>query len=277
VSLAEFAGRVRAHDGVDAFNEESRLAITAERPGRVQTIVTDGSQIVAAAYAVDEAPVELAVHPLHRRHGHASALVDRLLAAGETRFWAHGDLEAARRLAKSAGLVAGRTLIRMQWRPAPVTVTALPGITLRTFQPDDVTALLAVNARAFVDHPEQGALDLEGFSRRTAEPWFSPAGLFVAEKDGALVGFHWTKIEGAAGEVYVLGVDPSAQGEGIAGALLATGLHHLTSHGVEAVDLYVEGDNDAAVNLYERFDFAEASRDVLYVNRTPEAAGHGPA
>jgi mycothiol synthase len=271
VSLAEFAARIRAHDGVDAFNEESRLAIADGRPGRVEIVVTDGPQIVAAAYAAKNAPVDLAVHPLHRRHGHGTSLVDRLLTAGEARFWAHGDLEAARHLATASGLSVGRTLVRMQWSSAPSPVELPPGLTIRTFRSDDLPELLAVNARAFIDHPEQGSLDVDGFNRRAEAPWFSPDGLFVAERDRSIVGFHWTKKDGDGGEVYVLGVDPSAQGAGIASALLRTGLQHLTDQGVDTVDLYVEGDNLPALALYERFGFAESARDVLYVSRTPEA------
>jgi len=277
VSLTEFTARIRAHDGVDAFNEESRFAIAEGRPGRVEIVVTDGSQVVAAAYAINDAPVELAVHPLHRRRGHGTSLVDRLLNAGETRFWAHGDLEGASELATAAGLAVGRTLIQMRRDSAPLTVTTPTGFTVRTFQPEDVAALLDVNARSFADHPEQGSLDLEGFNRRSQSPWFNPAGLFVAELDGSLVGFHWTKAEGASGEVYALGVDPTAQGQGIAGSLLATGLQHLTDQGVAAVDLYVEGDNQVARDLYARFGFRETARDVLYVSNSPEAADHDPA
>jgi mycothiol synthase len=281
VNLAEFASMVRAHDGVEAFNEASRIAMAAAIPGRVEVVVADGPGIVAVAFAAGDAPVEFAVHPRHRRHGHATALLDRLLAAGESRFWAHGDAPAARRLAASARLEPQRTLLQLRWSPAsaqPVASTSAPsGVNIRTFRNDDLPALLGVNSRAFADHPEQGTLDRDGFERRAQASWFRPDGLFVAERDGVLVGFHWTKLEGDSGEVYVLGVDPPVQGQGVARALLTSGLESMLVQGASTVDLYVEADNPSALALYRRHGFTEVARDVLYVSTTPAAAGHAPA
>jgi mycothiol synthase len=282
VNLAEFAALVRAHDGVDAFNEESRLAFAVSSvgraSGRVHTVVMDGDVIVAAAHAGGDAPIELAVHPAHRRRGHATALLDGLLARGERKYWAHGDLDGARALAGAAGLEPARTLLRLR-RPGtvPVPVTPAADAGIRPFRPADVLAVLAVNGRAFADHPEQGALDLAGFEARTQAAWFDPAGLLVAERAGEVVGFHWTKVEDGIGEVYVLAVDPHAQGLGIATSLLAAGLAHLRQRGVPEVDLYVEADNSSAIALYARFGFVEESRDVLYVSTTPAAGDRDPA
>lgn len=278
MNLAEFSALIRAHDGVDAFNEESRLAFADGRSGRVETLVMDGDLVVAAAYAAGDAPVELAVHPAHRRRGHASAVLDQLLTRGEGSYWAHGDLAGARALALAAGLEPSRTLLRLRRPVAPsVHSAASAAVDIRPFEPADLPALLGVNGRAFADHPEQGTLDVAGFESRAASAWFDPDGLLVAIREGQLVGFHWTKVEGEVGEVYVLGVDPHAQGQGIARSLLAAGLIHLQERGVAAVDLYVEAENTSALALYTGFGFAEAARDVLYVSRTPAGAVHDPA
>ena len=62
-----------------------------------------------------------------------------------------------------------------------------------------------------------------------AEPWFDPEGLLIAEEaDGTVLGFHWTKRHDAhQGEVYVVGIDPAAQGRGLGRLLTLAGLHHL--------------------------------------------------
>jgi mycothiol synthase len=94
--------------------------------------------------------------------------------------------------------------------------------------------------------------------------------LFLAFDSDRLVGFHWTKVHGPdLGEVYVVGVDPEAQGRGIGATLTLVGLHHLADRiGAAAeVTLYVEADNSAAVKTYERLDFSVFAADVAYTLR----------
>jgi len=96
-----------------------------------------------------------------------------------------------------------------------------------------------------------------------AEPWFDPAGLLVAEDGSGMLGFHWTKQHDAhLGEVYVVGVAPSAQGRGLGKVLTLAGLHHLHGLGVDEVLLYVESDNAAAVAVYSRLGFEHAAADT---------------
>jgi mycothiol synthase len=113
-----------------------------------------------------------------------------------------------------------------------------------------------------------------------AEPWFDPAGFFVAVRPGAveaagpagggqdeqLVGFHWTKREPGSptGEVYVIGVDPAAGVRGLGAPLLGVGLRHLRDSGASEVDLYVEADNTRARALYHRYGFSLVTADVMY-------------
>jgi mycothiol synthase len=266
MTLLALAARARDVDGVDPLNEASRFALDAGHVGRVHMAVKEGTTVVAAAFADGLAPVELVVDPAHRRHGHGTSLLTQLLAAGESQFWAHGDLPAARALAASKHLEPSRTLLvlRLEMDAAPAAEQVPDGVTIRAFEPDDVDAIVRVNGRAFASHPEQGAMDRADFDRRAGSDWFDPAGLFVAERDGDVVGFHWTKVEDGVGEVYVVGVDPSEQGSGLGTALTAKGLRHLHESGVRTVDLYVEGDNDPALAVYRRLGFNEHARDVLY-------------
>jgi len=124
---------------------------------------------------------------------------------------------------------------------------------------------LRVNAAAFANHPEQARIDLADLKDRMAEPWFNPDGFFVATRQGAMIGFHWTKQhQDQLGEVYVLGVAPWVSGQGIGKALLLTGLRWLQQQGCSRVKLYVEADHRAAIELYLTYGFTTASRDVMY-------------
>lgn len=284
MSLVELAERATHADGVAPLNEASLLALRDRLRARVlvQQSAPDG-QVVAAAYAAGAAPVEIVVDPDRRRTGIGRRILDELLADGEDRFWAHGDLPAAQALAASAGLVVVRELLvlRLTFDGPPAPERDVDGVTLRTYQTDDADAIVAVNARAFAHHPEQGAMDRADLEHRMSLDWFDPAGLFVAERDGRVIGFHWTKIEHSPdgqriGEVYVVGIDPDAQGGGLGTALTARGLRHLHDQGLEVVDLYVEGDNAPALKVYRNLGFADHARDTLYA-RASRPHGTGAA
>jgi mycothiol synthase len=128
--------------------------------------------------------------------------------------------------------------------------------------------VLRVNAAAFAHHPEQGSMDAANLAERMAEPWFDPAGLLVADAsppDSRLLAFHWTKQHSAdLGEVYVVAVDPAAQGRGLGRAVTAAGLDHLAGLGVDRIILYVESDNAAAIATYSRLGFAHTQTHVQY-------------
>src|SRR5690606_20200455 len=182
------------------------------------------------------AAAEVAAHPRQRRRAIGRALLGAAIAGaersdprGRLRVSAPGDHPAAATLARRLGFSRTRVLYQLR-RPLddPLPAPSLAaGVRLRTFRPGaDETAWLKLNARAFADHPEQGRWTADDLRLRMAEPWFDPAGFLLAERepDGRLLGFHWTKVHGEKtgpadghqhapiGEVYVLGVDPDAQG-----------------------------------------------------------------
>ncbi len=245
-------------------------------PAGVDLLATDGGVITGYAHLDWEEPglasAELVTGPGHRRQGTGRALLDGLTqraGSGQLRVWAHGDLPAAAALARSAGLSRVRALFQLS-RPLrdPLPEPALPaGITLRTFVPGrDEDAWLRLNALAFAHHPEQGSWTRIDLDLREQEAWFDPAGFFLAERDGRLAGFHWTKVhDGETGEVYVVGVDPAEQGSGLGRALTLTGLRYLRDdRGLAEVMLYVDEENRAAVRMYTALGFTLAATDVMY-------------
>jgi mycothiol synthase len=287
LALAEAAA---AADGVAPLSEDALLQVRhGSRAGGIDLLLSAGAAVAGYAHldAPEEAPDdgsdgdfsgELIVHPGYRRRGFGTALAAALTSAsGERgiRLWAHGDLPGAAALARSAGFSRVRSLWQMR---IDLTGTALPepafpaGTAIRTFQPGkDEEGWLAVNRAAFAHHPEQGSWTLADLLLREAEPWFDPEGFFLAERDGRLAGFHWTKVHPSGGdggtpigEVYVVGVDPRRQGGGLGRALTLEGLSHLRKLGLAEVMLYVDESNAAAVRMYTALGFRRWSTDVMY-------------
>ncbi|WP_030546036.1 mycothiol synthase [Streptomyces albus] len=271
-------------DGRQAVSEQGRLNLRGGRREGVRHFLlreTDGGTLAGYAQLDGTDPVEapaaeLVIHPGHRLQGHGRALGRALLTATgqRLRVWAHGGHPAARHLAQALGLTLFRELRQMR-RPLagePLPEPRLPeGVTVRTFRPgEDDGAWLAVNAAAFAHHPEQGSLTQRDLDDRKSEDWFDPEGFFLAERDGRIIGFHWTKIhrEEELGEVYVVGVAPDAQGGGLGKALTLTGLRYLAARGLPAVLLYVDADNTAAVGVYEGLGFTVHETDLMYRTET---------
>ncbi|MFJ7780721.1 mycothiol synthase [Streptomyces yangpuensis] len=276
LELIEDAART---DGTTAVSEQGRLQLRGgPRAGIRHFLLTDGGRLAAYGQLEDTDPVEapaaeLVVHPALRGRGHGRAMGMALLAASgkRLRVWAHGGKSAARHLAQVLGLTLFRELRQLrrplaEGTPLPDPVLP-PGVTVRTFLPGtDDAAWLAANAAAFAHHPEQGSLTQRDLDDRVAQPWFDAKGFFLAERDGELVGFHWTKVHTAErlGEVYVVGVLPGAQGGGLGKALTAVGLQHLAAEGLPTAMLYVDADNPAALAVYEGLGFTTHEVDLMY-------------
>ena len=270
-------------DGIAPLGDQVLRALAHDRTRHLLALDDDtvvGYLDLAPATGEEPAMAELVVHPQWRRRGIGSAMARSALTEGGTgtRFWAHGNLEPARAAASALGLRPARELLQMRRKLDELPDVSVPaGVRIDTYRgADDDAELLRVNNAAFAWHPEQGGWTDADLAERRAEPWFNPDGLFLAfdEQTGELLGFHWTKVhDEGLGEVYVVGVDPAAQGRGIGAALTLIGLHHLADRLSEnsqpTVMLYVEADNSSAVNTYRRLGFEVVNADVAYATEQP--------
>ncbi|WP_154795902.1 mycothiol synthase [Occultella kanbiaonis] len=303
-AVRDLAARVAAADGEAAFDEQSLLNLGGGRPVRHLIVrggpegPDGGGPVPILGYAqVADGSGELAVDPAARRRGIGGALLDAVLdgldgldgldtpdgADGlhgpeDVRVWAHGDLAPARALAATRGLGVVRDLWVMT-APAPTVpeptkvpsqsepTSAVDGVRVRTFEPgSDEQAWLTVNARAFADHPEQGRMTRADLEARMAQPWFDGRLFWLAEdvNSGRTLGSMWVKISDRVGEIYVLGVDPDAQGRGIGGLLTAHAMAAFAARDLTGLELYVEGENAPAIAVYERAGFHRARAHVQY-------------
>ena len=209
--------------------------------------------------------LDVAVAPTARVCGFGGGLVEAALAdtTGPIDSWSHGDHPAAAALATTFGFDKVRELWVMRRSMNGDLPQLSPDSHVRTFRPGDEAELLRVNAAAFADHPEQGSMSADNLAERMAEPWFDPVGLLMAFDGDRLLGFHWTKLHHTGeGEVYVVGIDPAAQGGGLGRTLTLAGLHHLARSGARRVHLYVESDNAPALKIYSGLGFEHADSDT---------------
>ena len=274
-------------DGVAPVGEQVRRELGQERTehllvhGSPPDDTISGYLNLSSPRDGEVAMAEMVVHPQARRRGIGAAMARAALAktAGRNRFWAHGTLEPARATASALGLVTVRELVQMRRSLHDTPDPVIPdGVWVRTYAGGaDDAELLRVNNAAFAYHPEQGGWTAAQLEQRRNEPWFDPEGLFLAFSDASsddadrLLGFHWTKIHAdhpGLGEVYVVGVDPSAQGRGLGKVLTSIGIASLAQRLAGATEptvlLYVESDNVAAVRTYQRLGFTTYSVDTAY-------------
>ena len=251
-AIRALAAAVERADGAPALSDQTRSQLDSSAVRHV--LAYRGGDLVGYAQ-VDgsdddpDAVAEIAAEPAA-----LDALLDAVAAAGSPLIWSHG---------RRSRLIPARPRDAAALPPDPPVPT---DVTVRAFVAGrDDAAWLALNAAAFAHHPEQGRWTQRDLDARRAEPWFDADGFLLAERAGRLVAFHWTKVHpDGAGEVYVLGVDPGAQGTGLGGALLIRGLRHLAERGCPYVLLYVDGDNPTALHLYERDGFVRHDLDVQW-------------
>ncbi len=300
--LSQVLGLVKAATHTDEVAPLSEQVLLSARDGHPRTSTDSTTSSVhflayagthLAGYAhldqgVDReaATAEVVVDPSSRRRGVGTALIhaveDALTPPAHTLgLWSHGDLDAARAFAHRGGYSITRELWQMRRSLGP-DAAALPAVSLpegfrtRHFVVgQDEEAWLRVNAFAFVDHPEQGRMTRCDLDRRIAEEWFDASGFIVVEDTRGpvpvLVASHWTKVVETGdprlpteGEVYVVGVDPAYQGQGLGRAVTVLGLAHLREKGLAEAMLYVDADNRAAVATYSRLDFTRSAVDIMY-------------
>ncbi|GAB2560606.1 mycothiol synthase [Leucobacter ruminantium] len=281
-ALADARAVIAAAESADGRPPVSDQALLAASQGRRAlrrfAEAADPERTVAVGI-VGEGEVDLVVDPSARGRGIGSAALDVLLdraAPGELKAWAHGDNPAADALLARAGFEPVRSLYRMALDPSrlpdpssdPLALPMPTGFALRAFDPElpeDAADWVRLNAAAFASHPEQGRITEADFALMREEPWFDPADLLFIEDAEGVAGYTWVKTvpgEGSApiAELYAIGVDPARSGHGLGRALLEATLARMAQHRPAKVELYVDGENEVAVGMYERAGFTIDSR-----------------
>jgi mycothiol synthase len=245
----------RSTDGAPPFSDQ---ALVDYRLGQRELVAIN--EDAAALISLTEA--EFVVSPDVRRHHMGTALLEQLLKNGVQLFWAHGDHPAARALAVSHGLRPVRELLHFVGM-VPPEASAGAGTEVFVVGRDE-DEWVALNAKTFAHHAEQGSVTKADLEQLETESWFSADNFLVARRDGVMVGYCWLKVERGRGEFYVVGVDPDHHGEHLGSLLFDAGLARLAALGIRDAHLYVEGDNSGGLRLYRSRGFTQDSVDIQY-------------
>lgn len=280
--IADIDHRAAASDGHPALGDAAWLDLEHPGPDSAGFIV-DGRGYAHVARSDNAAPRHWALGLVLTPEARTGDLRRELVAAALTHVGAHGGgvialwLLGARpeddTVLAASGFVPARDLYEMRVAlPLGIEPKWADGIHVRSFEVGrDEDAWLDVNNRAFAGHAEQGGWTADTLARRVGEPWFDPALFLLATDADGLVGFNWLKIHEAhdrdprLGEIYVVGVDPRAQGLGLGRSLAVAGLDAVHRRGIDVGMLFCAADNEPALNLYRSLGF-----DVHRIDRAYE-------
>jgi len=144
-----------------------------------------------------------------------------------------------------------------------------PGWLIRRASPTDLDAILAI-AQACAEAPHwSNSVWLSALSGKDGNEPIRAS--FVAEADGAIVGFAVASRAGELAELESVAVSQSARRNGIGNALCQQ-VMDWSRHGASELELEVRASSDGALALYRSLGFVEqARRREYYRNPTEDA------
>ena len=225
--------------------------------------------LVGAASAIDLMGLHtyewsLVVTPAYRQKGIGTALVEGIQVGLKER-GAEGQLAVV-----IDGSPYGHTFIENKGFTYSFSETTLEtkaeSVTLRSdiniqAYNGEQAELITIYCEAFGDLPEESE-ELIAFNTST-----NGRELWVAYRDGAVVGTVTTAKENEIQWVTALAVHPNCEGQGIGTALLSFSKDYASKVGATFVMLDVEVDNKKALSVYEKAGFMKAQQIDYYVKQ----------
>lgn len=126
---------------------------------------------------------------------------------------------------------------------------------VRLYRPDDRPALIALWKSVFPDVAPHNSAAPTLDAKLAVDDM-----LFVAERQGELVGAVMAGYDGHRGWLYKVGVHPARRRRGIGAQLVRSAVAHLQSVGCVKINLQVLPDNRQVVAFYESLGFAVEER-----------------
>lgn len=257
--LAEIDGSAPFSDAkIDSLGSEERMLVIEESDEVVAVGVTASHLQPDGAFHWS---IETALDPGLRFAAFEKRLLESSLAlppvGASVSVWSH------RTSFDSALLELGFTRVRelAQLKVALPLHPSRDALQTRMFNASDAAEVLRVNRDAFASHREAASLDEAELGRLMAQEGMGRDGFLLAQEDGRIVGFCWTRVHANGdGEIFRIAVSPEAQGRGLGRSLVLAGFDRLAGHfGLSKGTLWVDLSNEGAVALYRSIDMTQAN------------------
>ena len=150
---------------------------------------------------------------------------------------------------------------------------------IRPFQPADLPLLKAITVEAFtgvsIDHgieQQFGPINGHDWKWRKArhlddDAAREPAGIFVAEENGRVIGYitTWQDREAGIGHIPNVAIAPEYRGQGLGRLLIEHALSHFRVSGLTHAKIETLAQNAVGNHLYRDLGFVEVARQVHFV------------
>jgi len=229
----------------------------------------DKDLLVGAASAIDLMGLHtyewsLVVTPAYRQKGIGTALVEGIQVGLKER-GAEGQLAVVidgspygHTFIENKGFTYSFSETTLETKAEPVTLRG--DINIQAYNGEQAE-LITIYCEAFGDLPEESE-ELIAFNTST-----NGRELWIAYRDGAVVGTVTTAKENEIQWVTALAVHPNCEGQGIGTALLSFSKDYASKVGAAFVMLDVEVDNKKALSVYEKAGFMKAQQIDYYVKK----------
>ncbi|MCI0746037.1 MAG: GNAT family N-acetyltransferase [Verrucomicrobia subdivision 3 bacterium] len=155
------------------------------------------------------------------------------------------------------------------------------GIAIRPFRSSDLEELTRITVEAFAGialdqrvEEQLGILHGHDWRWRKArhieeDVQCNPAGVFVAEENGRLLGYITTRLERDAGKGRIpnLAVIPEARGSGLGRMLIEHALDYFRGEGMSYAMIETMAYNEVGNHLYPACGFIEVARQVHFARK----------
>lgn len=154
-------------------------------------------------------------------------------------------------------------------------------VAIRLFQPSDLPALRRITVESFGGVALEQMLE-QKFGKWSGRDWkarkadhidadcnANPAGCFVAERDGQILGYITTLVDrvNGRGRIPNLAVVEEARGLGLGRRLIHHALDYFRHEGLEVAVIETMASNLVGQHLYPSCGFEEVARQVHYAMR----------